>query len=125
MARPIPRVADGTLHIKGAQGGPEIAVGSPCWVAWLRDPATRSFSFVGPAGTFTARKERRAHGEEYWSAYRKRGGRLRKAYLGKAEKLTLARLNEAAAALTEPGDTAFKATASLPPDATLEDVMNL
>jgi len=61
MARRIPQVADGTLHIIGAPGGPEIAVGSSAWVAWLKDPSTRSFSFRGPAGTFTARKERRVH----------------------------------------------------------------
>ena len=96
MARRIPRVADGTLHVIDAPGGPEIAVESPSWVAWLRDPTTRSFSFSGPLGTFTARKERRVHGDEYWTAYRKRGGRLRKAYLGKAEKLTLERLSDAA-----------------------------
>src|ERR687890_2882961 len=99
MARLIPRVADGTLHTIGDPGGKEIAVGSPSWVAWLRESSTRSFSFRGPPGTFTARKERRVHGDEYWTAYRKRGGRLRKAYLGKAEKLTLERLNEAAAVL--------------------------
>src|SRR5918992_93180 len=95
MAQRIPYVVDGVLHGPEPSGGPEIAVGSPSWVAWLRDPATRSFSFRSLSGTFTARKEHRVHGDEYWSAYRKRGGRLRKAYLGKAEKLTLERLNDA------------------------------
>jgi LuxR family maltose regulon positive regulatory protein len=46
------------------------------------------------------------HGDEYWTAYRKRGGRLRKAYLGKAEKLTLERLNEAASVLDTSDDDA-------------------
>ena len=64
MARRIPQVADGTLHIIGAPGGPEIAVGSSAWVAWLKGPSTRSFSFRGPPGTFTARKERRVQGDE-------------------------------------------------------------
>src|SRR5919112_2435741 len=99
MARRIPYVANGALHVIEATREPEIAVGSPSWVAWLRESSTRSFSFSGPPGTFTARKERRVHGDEYWTAYRKRGGRLRKAYLGKAEKLTLERLNEAASVL--------------------------
>src|SRR5919112_222651 len=99
MARRIPYVANGALHVIEATREPEIAVGSPSWVAWLRESSTRSFSFSGPPGTFTARKERRVHGDDYWTAYRKRGGRLRKAYLGKAEKLTLERLNEAAAVL--------------------------
>ncbi|HZF59703.1 MAG TPA: hypothetical protein VEZ19_14670, partial [Rubrobacter sp.] len=81
--------------------------------------ATHSFSFEGPGGTFTARKERRSgSNEEYWSAYRKRGGKLRKVYLGKAEKLTLARLDEAAAALSGHVE---KDTASPSPDATSYD----
>src|SRR5919112_863427 len=119
MARLIPRVADGTLHTIGDPGRKEIAVGSPSWVDWLREPSTRSFSFSGQLGTFTARKERRVHGDEYWSAYRKRGGRLRKAYLGKAEKLTLERLNDAAAVLATSDDDAT--TSSAPKVAVGED----
>src|SRR5215210_4128810 len=100
MARRIPHVADGVLHAQEPPGTPEITVNSAAWAAWREDQATHSFSFQGPAGTFTARKERRSGGDEaYWTAYRKRGGRLRKRYLGKAEKLTLERLNDAAEAL--------------------------
>src|SRR5215217_4768349 len=99
MARRIPLVAAGVLHVLEPPGGPEIAVDSPGWAAWLRDPATRSFSFRGSSGAFTARKEGRSGGEEYWSAYRKLGGKLRKVYLGKAERLTLARLEDAATVL--------------------------
>src|SRR5215217_3399607 len=109
MARRIPHVANGVLHAQERSGAPEIMVDSSAWAAWLEDIATHSFSFEGPGGTFTARKERRSgSNEEYWSAYRKQGGKLRKVYLGKAEKLTLARLNEAAARLTK---YAEKATA--------------
>ena len=116
MARRIPHVVDGVLHAQEPPGAPRIAVDSPAWEAWLEDRATHSFSFEGPAGTFTARKERRSGGdEEYWTAYRKRGGKLRKVYIGKAEKLTLARLEDTAAALTGHGETA---TASIPPDET-------
>ena len=105
MARRIPHVAAGVLHVLEPQGGgSRITVGSAAWAAWLRDPATRSFSFRGSSGTFTARKERRSGGDEYWSAYRKLGGKLRKVYLGKAEKLTLARLEEAATALAGRGE---------------------
>jgi len=112
MARRIPRVSDGTLHVIGPLGGKEIAVGSPSWVAWLRESSTRSFSFSGPPGTFTARKERRVHGDEYWTAYRKRGGRLRKSYLGKAEKLTLERLNDAATVLARSDDDVMTGSAT-------------
>src|SRR5829696_4009653 len=119
MAQRIPHVADGVLYVQEPPGAPQVALGSPVWTAWLEDRATHSFSFEGPSGIFTARKERRSgSNEEYWSAYRKQGGKLRKVYLGKAEKLTLARLNEAAARLTK---YAEKATASLPADATAVD----
>src|SRR5215212_6172924 len=119
MARRIPHVADGVLHAHEPPGAPEIAVDSPAWAAWLEDRATHSFSFEGPSGTFTARKERRAGGDaEYWSAYRKRGGKLRKVYLGKTEKLTLVRLDEAATARSGHGG---KATADLSPDTISDD----
>jgi LuxR family maltose regulon positive regulatory protein len=104
MARRIPLVAAGVLHVLEPPGGPEIAVDSPGWAAWLRDPATRSFSFRGSSGAFTARKEGRSGGEQYWSAYRKLGGKLRKVYLGKAERLTLARLEDAATVLAGRGE---------------------
>jgi hypothetical protein len=104
MARRIAHVAAGVLHVLEAPGEAGITVDSPAWAAWLRDPATRSFSFRGSSGTFTARKERRSGGAEYWSAYRKRGGKLRKVYLGKAEKLTLARLEDAATKLAGRGE---------------------
>ena len=104
MARPIPLVTAGVLRVLEPPGEPTITVDSPGWAAWLRDPATRSFSFRGSNGTFTARKERRSGSEEYWSAYRKRGGKLRKVYLGKAEKLTLARLEDTATILAGRGE---------------------
>src|SRR5215210_4037034 len=97
-------VADGVLHRLQRPGAPDVALDSPSWFAWLDDPATRSFSFRGSAGTLTARKERRGvGGEGYWTAYRKRDGKLRKTYLGKAEKVTQHRLEEAAQFLAESG----------------------
>ena len=39
-------------------------------------------------GFMTVRKEQRARGSDYWVAYRRVGGRLRKIYLGRAAKLT-------------------------------------
>jgi LuxR family maltose regulon positive regulatory protein len=98
MAR-IPSVADGLLQETAAGGATGLAVGSPAWFAWLADDAARSFSFRSPAGAYTARKERRQRGGAYWVAYRTAAGRQHKAYLGKAEDLTLERLEEAAAAL--------------------------
>src|SRR5918997_6853418 len=99
MARRTPYVADGMLHVPGIGGGPEVEVDSASWIAWLTDPETRSFSFQGPSCRYTARKERRSRGGEYWVAYRKQGGKLHKTYLGKAEDLTLARLEYVAMVL--------------------------
>ena len=95
----IPSVADGLLQGTAAGGAAGLAVGSPAWFAWLADDAARSFSFRSPAGTYTARKERRQRGGAYWVAYRTAAGRQHKVYLGKAEELTPERLAVAAATL--------------------------
>jgi LuxR family maltose regulon positive regulatory protein len=63
-------------------------------LAWLQE--VPSFAFDGQRGAYTARKETKQRGESYWYAYRKRGGKLIKAYLGKAADLTPARLEEVA-----------------------------
>src|SRR5256885_132447 len=94
-------------HVLGLNGiGEQIApvvVGSGAWYTWLGDQQIQSFSFRNPLGSFTARRERKRHGW-YWYAYRKRTGRLRKAYLGKTEELTLERLNAVAVALAGQGN---------------------
>jgi LuxR family maltose regulon positive regulatory protein len=118
MARRTPYVADGVLHVAGLRGGPELQVDSTSWAAWLTDPATRSFSFQSPSGKYTARKEYRSRGGEYWVAYRKRDGKLHKAYLGKAQDVTLERLEDVAAALTGHGN---ETKGSPPQDATAGD----
>jgi hypothetical protein len=83
---------DGAAHIsRSGQGAPRSrTIGSaadPCWLsglaAWLADPATRSFSFRGSSGTFTVLEERCSGRDGYWTAYRKRGGKLRNVCLGK------------------------------------------
>src|ERR687894_436174 len=118
MTRRIPQVVDGVLRVLDPSGGPEITVASPSWIAWLTDPATRSFSFQGTSGRYTARKEHRSRGGEYWVAYRKQGGKLHKAYLGKAEDVTLARLEDVAAEMADRGG---EVVASPPSDATSGD----
>jgi AAA ATPase-like protein len=95
----IPSVADGLLQGTVAAGAAGLAVGSPAWFAWLAGDAARSFSFRSPAGSYTARRERRQRGGAYWVAYRTAAGRQYKVYLGKAEDLTPERLDAAAAAL--------------------------
>ena len=95
----IPSVVDGLLQRDSTGGAAGLAVGSPAWFAWLLDDAVRSFSFRSPAGGYTARKEVRQRGGVYWVAYRTAAGQQHKVYLGKADDLTLERLDEAAAVL--------------------------
>ncbi|HEX6480689.1 MAG TPA: LuxR C-terminal-related transcriptional regulator [Ktedonobacteraceae bacterium] len=66
------------------------------WVAWLE--SISAFSFEGQQGHLTIRKEARSRGEQYWYAYRRVGSRMMKKYLGRSTTLTLARLEEMAAA---------------------------
>src|SRR5215467_11820022 len=77
-----------------------LMVGTPAWYAWLGS-ATR-FAFRSAFGNFTARKERAGNqrGEWYWRAYRKRGGKLYRSYLGHSAALTSAHLHDIAAKLT-------------------------
>lgn len=75
---------------------PLLAVETPAWYAWLKEVAV--FTYTSRYGTFSARKERIAHGRgsTYWRAYRKSKGTLYRVYLGKSEHLTMARLNATA-----------------------------
>jgi predicted ATPase/DNA-binding CsgD family transcriptional regulator len=101
MARTTPVVQGEVLIWPGDDQKQSLTVGSPAWYAWLEDAST--FAFVGDTGTFTARKESTQHGGTYWKAYRKREGKLRRAYLGKSRDVSLARLQMAAAVLARQG----------------------
>jgi predicted ATPase/DNA-binding CsgD family transcriptional regulator len=90
------------LDVAENQPVPDL-VGSDAWYTWLMDQHIQSFSLRHPLGTFTVRRERKRY-SWYWYAYCKRAGRLRKAYLGKTEELTLERLNAAATALNGQGN---------------------
>jgi LuxR family transcriptional regulator, maltose regulon positive regulatory protein len=83
MSWKTPLVADGLLCMPL---DPDcIAVGSLAWYRWLADELHCSFHFVHPAGDFTARKERKQRGTQYWVAYRQVHSKLYKVYLGKPE----------------------------------------
>ena len=75
------------------------------WLEWLG--RTQSFRYVPSENApFTVRKEKSRRGDgDYWYGYRKVGGKLHKRYIGKAEDLTVNRLEEIANRLnigTEP-----------------------
>jgi DNA-binding CsgD family transcriptional regulator len=99
MARAIPTVTGDRLTPGPGQAA--IPVGGSAWSDWLAAPGSVSFHFAGPAGEFTARREKKGAGY-YWYAYRRQGATVRKAYLGKASGLTPARLSAAAARLAAP-----------------------
>ncbi|HLZ59543.1 MAG TPA: LuxR C-terminal-related transcriptional regulator [Ktedonosporobacter sp.] len=102
MARTTPRVEQGVLVSPVARNGP-VAVGSEQWFSWLSDDENVSFFFANETGSFTARKERRKRGGWYWIAYRSRGGRLAKTYIGRSEDLTAERLDEIPCLLSNQG----------------------
>jgi LuxR family maltose regulon positive regulatory protein len=99
MVRRLPYVEQGTLTFGPPGAEQAIGVGSPGWLSWL-ETAT-AFTFACPDGTFTARRERAGSGRGgwYWRAYQRRAGELKRAYLGKAEEITLERLQAVAASL--------------------------
>ena len=58
-----------------------------------------SFHFCGKNGHFTARKEKRQRGGDYWYAYRRHQGKQYSQYIGTAAMLLPAHLEQVAAAL--------------------------
>ena len=92
-----------------------VYLDTPGWAEWLEAPTTRRFCYpVIDAragyidGFMTVRKERRARGGQYWIAYRRCQGRLRRVYLGASVRLTresLERLAQMFLAATKGADT--------------------
>ncbi len=72
-----------------------IRLESGGWWAWLEVPTTQSFAYpIYDAqagyicGFMTVRKEQRERGGNYWVAYRRTAGVVRKIYLGRSAALT-------------------------------------
>jgi LuxR family maltose regulon positive regulatory protein len=101
MAKMTPMVCDDTLIYRQDDHEQVLVVETPAWFAWLATATT--FAFTSNTGSFTARKERAGNqrGGWYWKAYRTQHGQHFSLYLGKAETLTLARLNAVAQALAQ------------------------
>src|SRR5215469_6950815 len=100
MAQTTPIVRNDALIYQRDGEESSLVVETPAWYAWLE--TVTIFAFSSARGTFTARKEQAGNrrGGWYWKAYRRRNGKLHRAYLGKSEELTLERLNTVAAALS-------------------------
>ncbi len=112
MARRLPLVADHSLRLLEEPSDP-IVVGSEAWYRWLAAEQHQSFAFRNQLGTFTVRRERRRQ-RWYWYLYHKREGKLRKAYLGKTEEVTLERLNAVTAMSVGQSDLHGDADAHVP-----------
>ena len=65
---------------------------------WLDEH--KAFTFVGKAGRISVLKEARSGGTGYWYAYRTRERHTRKRYLGPSARVTFARLEQEAQALS-------------------------
>jgi len=100
MAHATPCVREGVLTYRRETQEHSIVLGGSDWWRWLADQSVTTFRFEAGGRSFTARRELK-HGGWYWYAYRKRGGRLHKTYLGKSETLSPARLDTAASALSQ------------------------
>ncbi len=119
MVRRLPLVADHFLRLLEEPSDP-IVVGSEAWYCWLATEQHQSFAYMNQLGTFTVRRERRRqHG--YWYLYHKHEGKLRKAYLGKTEEVTLERLNAVTVTVVGRSDLHADADAHVPaPSSTVD-----
>jgi hypothetical protein len=116
MAGKIPRISEQWLYDPTLATG-AIHLDTPAWFAWLEAATTISFSYpiFEPScgyivGFMTVRKERKQRGYQYWSAYRRQNGRLRKRYVGPSRQVTLARLEVIAEGFRQEGAARRAAT---------------
>lgn len=99
MSWKTPLVKEGTLTDLSL--ATPIPLDSNAWHAWLAAADHCSFHLRDEAGDFTARKEHKQRGGDYWVAYRQACGKLHKMYLGKSENLTYDHLRAVAHTLEE------------------------
>jgi len=105
MATKPPRIS-GQWVYDGALPAGSVQLDTPAWFAWLAAATTTRFSYplfdpqVGYiVGFMTVRKERRQRGGQYWVAYRREGGQVRKVYIGSSGAVTTERLQAIACRL--------------------------
>ena len=98
MAANLPRSSERWVYAPLLPCG-SVQLDTPAWFAWLVAETTTRFSYplydpqVGYiVGWMTVRKEMRQRGGQYWVAYRRGGGQVRKAYIGSSRAVTAERL---------------------------------
>jgi hypothetical protein len=99
MGATLPRISEQWVYGGDVPSGC-VQLDSAAWFGWLAAETTTRFSYplFDPhlgyiVGWMTVRKERRQRGSEYWVAYRRRDGHVRKVYLGHSEAVTTERLH--------------------------------
>jgi predicted ATPase/DNA-binding CsgD family transcriptional regulator len=110
----MPWVRGGQLMLPTHPPDDAVAVGDDTWRHWLGAPQTTAFRFEGAGTAFTARRELRG-GHAYWYAYRRRGAKLGKVYLGRPEEIDLERLVAAAVKLAGTSAALPHARTRVPP----------
>jgi LuxR family maltose regulon positive regulatory protein len=78
------------------------------WLAWLGEVS--SLAFQGISGGLNLYQEARPRGGQYWYAYHSDRGGTRKRYLGRTARVTLARLEETAQALSNENKNKYSST---------------
>ena len=121
----IPTVAQKMLS---DDSGVIIELSSPQWLDWINKHASFRYEPISEVTGFTARAEKSG----YWYGYRKVSGKLHKRYIGKAEELTVERLEEIAQLLESPArphpdkvTQKISATAYVTPSVTNDDIARL
>jgi LuxR family maltose regulon positive regulatory protein len=99
-----------------------IAPGSTAWFNWLVHIS--SFTFQGKSGFYTARKEHRPRGDQYWYAYFSLGEKRTKKYLGKTDDLTPTRLEQVASSLSAERDSGTQPKQFTPARSTKSQIPN-
>lgn len=99
VAKPVVEHGLLLIDMPGTDEALAIKVGSPDWHTWLASAGNRGFIFRGDTGHLSARREMR-RGSAYWYAYRRRDGKLYKAYLGKSDQVSQEQLEQASARLS-------------------------
>src|SRR5262245_51799016 len=105
------RVREGTLMLSVWRTNDSVPIGDEGWRQWLTAPETTSFHFEDDGASFTARRELR-RSRVYWYAYRRRGPRLAKVYMGRSDEIDLDRLCVTAARLSSTAPSGRRAAKS-------------
>ena len=105
MGANLPRINGQWVYGVAVPSG-SVRLDTVAWFAWLAAATTTRFSYalydrrVGYiVGFMTVRKERRQRGSDYWVAYRRVDGQVRKVYLGRSDAVTTQRLHASACRL--------------------------